>query len=107
MAALALSPKFILLYVFGQSAVFVHFRGRIRHRFTRQLTDHSTVLAPLNALPCFCDVEGESVGVLNKIFAYAYRVRLAGKWLKTKSRFAYYAVKYLIVGGLLYWIFLS
>ncbi len=107
MAALAFSPKFILLYVFGQSAVFVHFSGRIRHRFTRQLTDHSTFLAPLNALPCFCDVEGKSVSMLNKIFAYVDRVRLAGKWLKTKSRFAYYAVKYLIAGGLLYWIFLS
>jgi beta-hydroxylase len=306
MAAQALSPKFILLYVFILSALFVHFRGRVRHRFSRQLTDHSTFLAPLNALlyafsavpnkplleverfpelrrlrdnwqtirdeglslfdeghiraaasyndlgfnsffrtgwkrfylkwydnplpsaqvlcpktvalvqsiptihgamfallppggklvahrdpyagslryhlglvtpnadTCkifidgepyywkdgedvlfdetfihyaenksdvtrlilFCDVErpmktgfmarfnhfvantlvrasktqnveGEPVGVLNKVFAYAYRVRLAGKWLKAKSRFAYYAVKYLLVGGLLYWIFLS
>ncbi|HSB41979.1 MAG TPA: aspartyl/asparaginyl beta-hydroxylase domain-containing protein [Methylomirabilota bacterium] len=32
------------------SAAFVHFRGRVRHRFLRQLTDHSTLLAPLNAL---------------------------------------------------------
>ena len=50
MIAHAFSPRFILLYVFVLSAIFVHFRGRIRHRFTRQLTDHSTILAPLNAL---------------------------------------------------------
>jgi len=306
MIAHAFTPRFILLYVFILSAVFVHFRGKIRHRFTRQLTDHSTILAPLNALlyafsavpnqpflevdrfpelqrlrenwqtirdeglklfdeghiraaaayndvgfnsffrtgwkrfylkwydnplpsaralcprtvalvqsiptihgalfavlppggklvthrdpyagslryhlglvtpnadTCkifidgepyywkdgedvlfdetfihyaenkssvtrlilFCDVErpmkvglmtrfnrfmartlvrasktqnveGEPVGALNKVFGYAYQVRLAGKRLKAKSRFAYYALKYAIVGGLLYWIFLS
>jgi beta-hydroxylase len=45
-----LAPKFIVLYVFVVSAVFVHFRGRVRHRFGRQLTDHSTIMAPYNAL---------------------------------------------------------
>lgn len=50
MAAQAFTPKFIMLYGFILAAVFVHFRGRVRHRFTRQLTDHSTILAPLNAL---------------------------------------------------------
>ena len=44
------TPKFIVLYVFLLSAVMIHFRGRVRHRFTRQLTDHSTFLAPLNML---------------------------------------------------------
>jgi beta-hydroxylase len=44
------APRFLLLYVFMLSAAFVHYRGRIRHRFTRQLTDHSTIMAPLNAL---------------------------------------------------------
>jgi beta-hydroxylase len=53
------------------------------------------------------NVEGEPVGALNKVFGYAYHVRLVGKRLKAKSRFAYYAVKYAIIGGLLYWIFLS
>ena len=53
------------------------------------------------------NVEGEPVGVLNKIFGYAYRVRLVGKALKAKSRFAYYSVKYALIGSLLYWIFLS
>lgn len=32
------------------SATYVHFRGRARHGFLRQLTDHSTFFAPVNAL---------------------------------------------------------
>lgn len=50
MLAQALAPKFLILYAFLLSAVFVHFRGRVRHRFSRQLTDHSTLFAPVNAL---------------------------------------------------------
>ena len=46
----ALSPKFLVLYGFIAAALFVHFRGKARHRFTRQLTDHSTFLAPFNCL---------------------------------------------------------
>jgi beta-hydroxylase len=53
------------------------------------------------------NVEGEPVGVLNRIFGYAYQVRLVGKRLKAKSSFAYYTLKYAIIGGLFYWIFLS
>ncbi|MCW5621507.1 MAG: aspartyl/asparaginyl beta-hydroxylase domain-containing protein [Burkholderiales bacterium] len=45
-----LSPGWIALAIFAASAVFVHLRGSVRHRFTRQLTDHSTFLAPYNAL---------------------------------------------------------
>jgi beta-hydroxylase len=45
-----LAPKFLALYAFIVSALYIHFRGRVRHRFTRQLTDHSTFLAPYNAL---------------------------------------------------------
>jgi len=45
-----LSLKFILVYVLVASAAFVHFRGQVRHRFLRQLTDHSTFIAPYNAL---------------------------------------------------------
>ena len=29
-------------------APYVHFRGRVRHRFLRQITDHSTFMAPIN-----------------------------------------------------------
>lgn len=49
-ATLFLAPKFFILYIFVGSAVFVHFRGKVRHKFTRQLTDHSTLMAPYNAL---------------------------------------------------------
>jgi beta-hydroxylase len=45
-----LQARFILLAGFLASACFVHFRGRVRHSFARQLTDHSTFLAPYNAL---------------------------------------------------------
>src|SRR5690242_19005571 len=46
----ALSLKIAIVCVFLWSALFVHFRGQVRHRVRRQLTDHSTFLAPYNAL---------------------------------------------------------
>jgi beta-hydroxylase len=45
-----LAPKFVLLYLFIASAVYIHYRGRVRHGFLRQLTDHSSLMAPYNAL---------------------------------------------------------
>src|SRR6185436_15613099 len=42
--------KWIILAVFLLTAACVHFRGRVRFRVLRQLTDHSTLLAPLNAI---------------------------------------------------------
>ena len=50
LAANLLAPKFIVLYVFVASALFVHFRGRVRHKLTKQLADHSTIMAPYNSL---------------------------------------------------------
>ena len=50
MVASLLAPKFIVLYLFVASAVYVHYRGRVRHGFFRQLTDHSSLMAPYNAL---------------------------------------------------------
>jgi beta-hydroxylase len=44
-----LSPKFIIFYVFIASTLYIHLRGSVRYNFTRQLTDHSTFLAPMNA----------------------------------------------------------
>ncbi len=44
----AFSAKFIVLYVFLGSAAWVHYRGVVRHKFTRQLFDHSTFMAPIN-----------------------------------------------------------
>lgn len=42
--------KLSLLGALVASAAYVHRRGRVRHSFLRQLTDHSTFFAPLNAL---------------------------------------------------------
>jgi beta-hydroxylase len=45
-----LYPQFLLLYWWFGTALFVAFRGRARLSFTRQVTDHSTFLAPYNVL---------------------------------------------------------
>src|SRR6476620_9104927 len=50
MVSALLAPKFVLLYVYIASAIYVHYRGRVRHGFFRQVTDHSTLMAPYNAL---------------------------------------------------------
>lgn len=42
--------KMLIIVAFIASAAYVHFRGKVRHRFFRQLTDHSTLVAPYNAL---------------------------------------------------------
>jgi beta-hydroxylase len=45
--------------------------------------------------------EGERVGWLNRAFGYIYHVRLLGKRMKAWNRRVYYAVKYLLIGGIL------
>jgi beta-hydroxylase len=45
-----LSIKGAILALYSASALYVHLRGRVRHSPLRQLTDHSTFLAPVNAL---------------------------------------------------------
>ena len=50
MLATLLAPKFLVLYLFIASAVYVHYRGRVRHGFFRQLSDHSSLMAPYNVL---------------------------------------------------------
>lgn len=44
-----LSAKFIVLYVFLASIAYVHWRGRVRLPFHRQVFNHSALLAPINA----------------------------------------------------------
>jgi beta-hydroxylase len=44
--------------------------------------------------------EGEHVGWINRIFGYVYQVRLAGKQMKAWNKRVYYAVKYLLIGGI-------
>lgn len=42
--------KFFIIALFIVCGIAVHYRGKVRHRFFRQLSDHSSFLAPLN---CF------------------------------------------------------
>jgi len=44
------APQLVGLYILAASTCYVHFRGRERLRFARQLGDHSTYLAPFNVL---------------------------------------------------------
>ena len=48
---------------------------------------------------------GDRIGVLNRIFSVAYHLCLIGKRIKSRSKLAHYTLKWLIIGGLLYWIF--
>ncbi|MEH0158611.1 aspartyl/asparaginyl beta-hydroxylase domain-containing protein [Limibacter armeniacum] len=45
-----LSWKGFLLLFLIVSAIYIHFRGKTRYSFLRQLTDHSTFMAPINLL---------------------------------------------------------
>ncbi|MFC3551528.1 lipid A hydroxylase LpxO [Lysobacter cavernae] len=42
--------KWVIVFAFLASAVYVHYRGKVRHRLGRQLLDHSTFMAPVNVL---------------------------------------------------------
>ena len=44
------APQLVGLYILVASTIYVHFRGKERLRFARQLGDHSTYLAPYNVL---------------------------------------------------------
>lgn len=45
-----LAPKYLIAAVFLGSVLYVHLRGRVRFSFARQLFNHSSLLAPYNAL---------------------------------------------------------
>ena len=45
-----IEPPRLILLALALSATFVNLRGRVRLKFARQLTDHSTFMAPYNAL---------------------------------------------------------
>ncbi|CFQ87889.1 Beta-hydroxylase%2C aspartyl/asparaginyl family [Yersinia frederiksenii] len=40
--------KYIVLLVFILCIAYVHFRGKVRYKFWRQLSDHSTFVSPIN-----------------------------------------------------------
>jgi beta-hydroxylase len=44
------SVKFLILYAYLGCVLYVHFRGKERLRFTRQLGEHSGLFAPFNCL---------------------------------------------------------
>jgi beta-hydroxylase len=44
------APQFLVVWAFIGSAVAVHFRGKVRLGFWRQVSDHSTIMAPYNVL---------------------------------------------------------
>lgn len=50
MSKRSLAPRFIILIIYAVSTLYIHLRGKRRYRFSRQLTDHSTFVAPYNAL---------------------------------------------------------
>lgn len=41
--------KWVVLAIIAACAAYVHLRGKVRHGFWRQLSDHSTFLSPINA----------------------------------------------------------
>ncbi|HEU4653854.1 MAG TPA: aspartyl/asparaginyl beta-hydroxylase domain-containing protein [Steroidobacteraceae bacterium] len=45
-----LSVRYLILLAFIAAATYVHLRGRVRHSVVRQITDHSTVMAPYNVV---------------------------------------------------------
>lgn len=46
--------KAIIITLFVLSVAYIHLRGRVRHKLARQLSDHSTLLAPINSLLYLC-----------------------------------------------------
>jgi hypothetical protein len=53
------------------------------------------------------DVEGERIGVLNRAFGGFYQLRLRAKQLKAWSRTTYYFLKWALLGGLFYLVFVQ
>jgi len=51
------------------------------------------------------NVEGERVGLINKVFSYLYEVHLVGRRIKDWNYHAYYALKFSLIGALLVAIF--
>jgi beta-hydroxylase len=46
--------KYVILLLFVLSVLYIHYRGKVRFKFWRQLSDHSTFFAPLNAFMYLC-----------------------------------------------------
>ena len=48
------------------------------------------------------NMPGEHVGVLNRVFEYAYKIRILGTRIKAWNRPVYYLLKWLLIGAVLY-----
>ena len=48
--SILLQPGILAIVLLLLSATYMHYRGRVRLKFARQITDHSTFTAPFNAL---------------------------------------------------------
>lgn len=44
------APKFIILYIYIISTAYTQFRGKVRLKLLRQVVNHSTIMAPINAI---------------------------------------------------------
>ncbi len=54
--------KFLILYAYLACVLYVHFRGKVRLRFGRQLTEHSGLFSPYNVLMyLFSDVSRKPI----------------------------------------------
>jgi beta-hydroxylase len=53
------------------------------------------------------NVEGEAIGALNRLFGGFYQLRLRAKQLKAWSRTTYYLLKWALLGGLFYLVFVA
>ncbi|MGJ3256194.1 MAG: aspartyl/asparaginyl beta-hydroxylase domain-containing protein [Alcanivorax sp.] len=53
------------------------------------------------------NVAGDKVGVLNRLFDVLYKGRTKAKQLKKKNRQLYYGLKWLLLGGVFYMVFLG
>ncbi len=51
--------------------------------------------------------DGDNTGNINKVFKYLYQIRIVGKKLKAYNKTLYYAVKYILFGAIIYWIFFA
>jgi len=51
------------------------------------------------------NVPGDKVGLLNRIFGFAYYLRYPGKALKRRNKYVYYAIKWLLLAAILFWVF--
>ncbi len=63
-----LSAKCAVILIFLAATLYIHYRGADRHKFTRQLSDHSTILAPLNAIMYLCSAIPKTPYVDTKYF---------------------------------------